>query len=156
MLNRSEQALKEWKGFDEAIDRWLEERHELIVFLTDFASHRPFRETDTGLLDKIDRFTSLLIDYVSAGHFEFYQRLMDEGREFGDHTSVIRAKGLLEYIEASTRTALRFDNRHGKQPALETFADDLNHLAEALEERFEAEDWMIGTLHTAHTGQRSG
>ncbi len=156
MLNRSQEALRQWKGFDEAIDRWLEERHDLIVLLADFASHRPFHSGDHRLLDKIDSFTSLLIDYVSAGHFEFYQRLIDEGRDFGDHASVNRAGELLTRIEESTRVALDFNDRHGEKPDLETFPDDLSRLAEALEERFESEDWLISTLHMVHMDQQSG
>ncbi|MDY0068421.1 MAG: Rsd/AlgQ family anti-sigma factor [Porticoccaceae bacterium] len=150
MLNQSQQALQRWKGFDEAIDRWLEERHQLIVLLSDFATRRDFDVHHPQLARRLAAFRSLLIDYISAGHFEFYQRLLDEGREFHDEQAVALGGKLLLAIEGSTQLALAFDEKYDAGGGFAELEQDLSALAESLVARFGAEDQMIRVLHDAH------
>lgn len=150
MLQQSHDALERWKGFDKAIDRWLDERHELIVLLSEFAAHHDFDDDDGDIKRRIDHFQTLLIDYVSAGHFEFYQRLIDEGVEYDEKDSVEKANELLEQIEASTQSALDFNDKYEYLDDLADMGRDLSRLAEALVSRFQAEDEMIDSLHRAH------
>ena len=150
MLKRSEEALRRWKGVDEAIDRWLDERHQLIVLLNEFAIHADNPAADDWYREKLADFSSILIDYVSAGHFEFYQRLFEEGMEFEDRENVRQAVKLMELIEPSTEVALAFNDKYGTPSNLDRLRDDLSLLGEQLETRFEAEDWMISTLHAIH------
>ncbi len=153
MLKKSATALEKWKGFDEAIDRWLEERHHLILHLSRFADNHDFEESNPQVEETLQAFTALLIDYVSAGHFEFYHRLIKEGREFGDLKAVVDAAPLLKAIEASTEEALRFNEKYDNSPDLTECASDLSTLAEAMAVRFDAEDELIENLHYAHTGE---
>jgi regulator of sigma D len=154
MLKRSTDAIAKWKGFDNAIDRWLDERHQLIVKLSEFASDRDL--SGNGSPARIQDFLSLLIDYVSAGHFEFYQRLLEEGTEFEDTAAVAAAEKLLKTIDQSTQSALDFNEKYDAAAPLNSFADDLSELAEGLVQRFAAEDQMISTLHRAHLAQHGG
>src|SRR5690606_39385821 len=80
MLKRSTDAIAKWKGFDNAIDRWLDERHQLIVKLSEFASDRDL--SGNGSPARLQDFLSLLSYYVSAGPSEFHQRLREEGTQY--------------------------------------------------------------------------
>ena len=153
MLTRSAQAITKWKGFDEAIDRWLEERHELIVQLSDFAANHDFEKPTAEVEEKLAKFIALLIDYVSAGHFEFYQQLVAEGREFEDLEAVENSKALLDTIDESTQRALDFHEKYEHLDDLAQCATDISALAEDLVVRFDAEDQMINSLHKGHLGQ---
>lgn len=155
MLNQSQQALQRWKGFDQAIDRWLEERHQLILLLSDFAARRDFAADSPQLSRRLGAFKSLLIDYVSAGHFEFYQRLLEEGREFEDEQALVLGGKLLRSIESSTRMALAFDEKYDSGGDRSDLEEDLSELAEALAARFGAEDQMISVLHDVHMAGKS-
>lgn len=150
MLTLSQEALQRWHGFDQSIDRWLEERHELIILLSDFASRREFCNTNPQLVEKLHLFRSLLIDYISAGHFAIFQRLLEEGRTFEDHRAVEHGCRLLASIQPSTRLALAFDEKYENFPGTSDLVADLSTLAEALVSRFHIEDQMIGILHDRH------
>jgi len=153
MLTRSAEAITKWKGFDEAIDRWLEERHELIVQLTDFAADHDFDNPTPEVEEKLARFIALLIDYVSAGHFEFYEQLLAEGREFEDQEALESSEVLLETIDGSTQQALDFHEKYEHLDDLAQCSADISGLAEALVVRFDAEDQLINTLHRDHLRQ---
>ena len=153
MLRRSASALEKWKGFDKAIDRWLDERHHLIIQLTDFAADHDFKESTPEVEEKLKAFASLLIDYISAGHFEIYNRLIEEGEEFDDTEALLNTAPLLESIDQSTEEALKFNEKYDDLANLSSCANDLSLLAEALAVRFDAEDQMINSLHDAHLRQ---
>ncbi|KJS04060.1 MAG: hypothetical protein VR73_15315 [Gammaproteobacteria bacterium BRH_c0] len=156
MLDQSSDALQRWKGFDQAIDRWLDERHELIVLLSNFAASRDLSHRTPQLTDRLQAFISLLIDYISAGHFEFYQQLIEEGREYQDTGAVATGVRLLKIIDASTQQALEFESRYDQSAPLTDLAADLSELAETLASRFTAEDQMISILHDAHLARKTG
>lgn len=156
MLKRSTEALQRWKGFDQAIDRWLEQRHELIVLLSEFAARQDFDQAGLQLGGKLQTFRSLLIDYVSAGHFEFYRGLIAEGLEFDDHQAVELGSRLMASIEDSTQKALGFDEKYESCATTADLAADLSTLAEALASRFADEDQMISTLHDVHLARKTG
>lgn len=153
MLKQSAAAISQWKGFDEAIDRWLDERHELIVLLSKFAENHDFKGADEKTIGQVQAFTTLLIDYISAGHFEFYNRLIEEGQEYNDASAVAAAPALLEAIDTSTQAALDFNEKYQSPQSLEDLAGDLSDLAEKLVDRFDAEDQLIQTLHGNHIAE---
>lgn len=157
MLNQSKDALKRWQGFDQAIDRWLKERHQLIILLTDFAAHPNFENSQVKTIGKLRAFNTLLIDYISAGHFEFYQRLIEEGEEYNDTKSLYYSKKVLASIDSSTGIALEFTEKYENPDfhGLSQLQEDLSTLAESLESRFAGEDKLIGLLHRAHLNQKS-
>ena len=103
----------------------------------------------------VTQFCDLLMDYLSSGHFEVYEQLLREGSDFADG-SVEKAQALFPLIQASTDSALDFNDHYGAfdKPTLREirdFATDLSHLGETMEERFELEDRMIATLHDVHS-----
>ncbi len=50
-----------------------------------------FSQTD-ALREKFVRLCEVLVDYVSAGHFEVYEQLIQEAREFNDGGLELAAK----------------------------------------------------------------
>jgi hypothetical protein len=79
MLDSCQNAQERWGGVHKLIDRWLEERQELVQAfraLRDASRPLPTR-TRTGI-------SAVLVDYVSAWHFEVSEQLVSEAKAFGD------------------------------------------------------------------------
>jgi regulator of sigma D len=136
----------------ELIDRWLKERQELLVHYCDLSGTTDFSQTEALQL-KFVRLCEVLVDYVSAGHFEIYEQLIQEAREFDDGGIELAAK-VYPRIEKTTETALNFNDQLNGQSMTEDKARDLfqqlSELGETLESRFEMEDFLIEHLHNAH------
>ncbi len=149
MLEHCQTAKEKWGGVNEVIDRWLQERQELLVIycsLSDISSEP----------DKIERggelkaLCQIMVDYVSAGHFEIYNHLIDEGHEFDDKEGLKQAGVLYQTIDSTTEYVLDFNDKYLETDDLESIESDLSRLGEILVTRFEAEDSMIEVLHTAN------
>lgn len=153
MLEKCRNAKERWGGVSQIIDHWLEQRQKVI---SGFIS-LPDAEVGEVLNTKLDEFCSILIDYISSGHFEVYEQLLNEGKDFQDG-SVDKAQVILPMIQPSTDIALDFnDSINGfSSPTLRElrdFSTRLSQLGEKLEERFELEDQLIEILHNAHKEQ---
>jgi regulator of sigma D len=152
MLENCENARERWGGVSELIDRWLKERQELLVHYCDLSGTTDFSQTES-LHQKFVRLCEVLVDYVSAGHFEIYEQLIQEAREFDDGGIELAAK-VYPRIEKTTETALNFNDQLNGQSLTEEKArelfEQLSELGETLETRFEMEDFLIEHLHNAH------
>lgn len=149
MLESCKNAQERWGGVNQLIDRWLQERQELIGVFTrlDYSPEVPSPEALQG-------FCEVLVDYVSAGHFEVYEQLMNEARAFGDQRGLELAKQIYPRIEAITEAALGFnDCCDGSENREVCFKTELKRLGQLLHERFDLEDCLIEVLHTAHQDQ---
>ena len=102
------------------------------------------------------RLCEVLVDYVSTGHFEIYEQLVSEAREFNDGGLELAAK-VYPRIEQTTEVALNFndrlDGRELSEEDVKALFGELSKLGEALETRFEMEDFLIEHLHNAHAGK---
>lgn len=150
MLENCRNAQERWGGVSEIIDHWLSERKSLISAFVAIPSAKIGKELNVRLSLLCD----LLMDYISSGHFEVYEQLLFEGKEFDDG-SAETAEKLLPEIQASTDTALDFndDFQRFDEPTLgeiRDFSKRLSELGEALEERFDLEDQLISILHDSH------
>ncbi|ROT94354.1 sigma D regulator [Marinobacter sp. R17] len=152
MLENVQSARERWGGVSDLIDRWLRERQDLIVKFCDVSGTTEF--SDTGAVRA--RFVALcdvLVDYVSAGHFEVYEQLIQEAKEFDDGGMELVAK-VYPKLEEITEVALSFNDRLSGNAMtaeeLEALMEPLSHLGEQLETRFELEDFLIEHLHNVH------
>ncbi len=150
MLESCQNAQERWGGVHLLIDRWLQERKELVEAYAGLngPAHAPSAET-------LQHFCEILVDYVSAGHFEVYEQLTSEAKAFGDQRGLGLATQIYPRIEAITEVVLAFNDRCDKgdchnSPSL---LDELKHLGQLLHERFELEDCLIEVLHNAHQEQ---
>ncbi len=143
MLEHCESAKERWGGVSDIIDRWLQERQDLLVHFCSI----PQQDTP---VDELQKLCQLLVDYVSAGHFEVYDQLVKEGREFDDDAALQEAGGLFKIIDQSTQQALDFNDLHLETTSTSSIQSELSELGEMLANRFEAEDRMIEVLHLSH------
>lgn len=154
MLEDCKSAQERWGGVHQLIDRWFEERHEMLVA---FMELQEACDADPEAVPKerIDRFSELLMDYISAGHFEIYPQLSEEARAFNDQEALAVAGKLNERLEMSTQLALDFENDFSTptrcQHYLPRLSAWLERLSKGLTERFALEDQLIGRLHAAHS-----
>ncbi len=80
----------------------------------------------------LQRFCESLVDYLSAGHFNVFQRVSLAADEYAA-------------IEATTQLALCFNDRYGEALSIDSgeVKLSLEHLAQVLGSRFELEDDVL-------------
>ena len=153
MLKHTESKKEHWGTVDKLVEGWLKERQELILLYCAVDGLREFTPKDTPVAIKVQAFTDVLIDYMSAGHFEIYDELLQEAADFNDDYSDT-ANSVLPRIQSSTQIAVDFNDKYtGKdinQELMPELAADLSRLGEKLVERFDLEDQLIEMMHNSH------
>lgn len=149
MLTRIEQAQEKWGGIHKLIDTWLEERKTLLVQYCKLAALPPFERTSNALpgYEDIEAFCETLMDYASTGHFELYDKILDECEQNADNEQWISE--VTEKIKATTDTALSFNDSYAElndEQEMQDFVKNLTLLGEKLEERFELEDMLLDRI----------
>ncbi|WPC05371.1 sigma D regulator [Pseudomonas sp. MBLB4123] len=152
MLESCQNAQERWGGVHLLIDRWLQERQELVAA---FAALSESPRAPSANAQTLQKFCEVLVDYVSAGHFEVYEQLTSEAKAFGDQRGLDLAKRIYPRIEAITEVALSFNDRCDNGDCRDgvSLGEELNRLGQLLHERFELEDCLIEVLHNAHQQQ---
>ncbi|MEO9275044.1 sigma D regulator [Marinomonas sp. 5E14-1] len=152
MLEGCKTAQERWGGVHDIIDRWLEQRRQLIESLVYIRERGDLTPTDTP---KIQSACEMLVDYVSAGHFTVYEQLALEAKEFHDDSAVILLGELLPQIESTTEIAIEFNDKYDTKEhcnaQLEALPFSLQALMLVMAERFQYEDQLIEELHEAHS-----
>ena len=151
MLENCKTAHERWGGVHKMIDNWLSERQQLIVLYCNLSASKPL-SADDPLGPNISRFCQVMIDYCSAGHFEIYEQLINEAKEYDDG-GVELAKELVPQLDKLTGQCVDFNDTYDQGCAFEQLAKlpaDLSSIGEVLEERFELEDQLIERLHNVH------
>jgi regulator of sigma D len=147
MLENCQTAKERWGGVNIIIDRWLQERQDMLV---QYCSIGEADQNEDARGEKLRRLCQILVDYVSAGHFEIYDQLIKEGREFDDEEALHEAGSLFTIVDGTTEKLLDFNDKYLETDDLSSLNQDLSSLGETLEIRFSAEDRMISVLHTSH------
>ena len=153
MLKHANTSKEHWGTVDKLVDRWLKERQELILLYCAVDGLREFTPKETPVAVKVQAFCEVLIDYMSAGHFEIYDELLQEAADFDDdYQEMINT--ILPRIQSSTQIALDFNDHYADKAiddtAMPQLAADLSRLGEKLVERFDLEDQLIESLHNRH------
>jgi len=108
MLESCQNAQERWGGVHLLIDRWLQERKELV---SAYAAINSSPQAPSANAEPLQHFCEILVDYVSAGHFEVYEQLTSEAKAFGDERGLDLAKQIYPRIEVITEVALAFNDR---------------------------------------------
>jgi regulator of sigma D len=143
-------AVKESRS-QAVIRRWLAERNELLVLYCRLTGKRK----DKVLPDQqqLSQFCDILIDYVSAGHFEVYEQLVSMCDRHGPE-SLQLLQELFPRISKTTDIVVDFNDKYASvQTDEELMAEldkDLSKLGEAIAQRIELEDRLIDTLSAYH------
>ncbi len=155
MLRQLEKAEQKWGGSNTLIDQWLNNRRKLLVNYCQIAGIPPYEPTEKSLpaITAIKEFCDLLMDYVSEGHFEVYDRVVTACEKHGMSSQNL-AHNLVPRISETTDSALDFNDKYTEfvdDKVLFQLDKDLSSLGHAMETRFELEDQLLEVLHTKHS-----
>ncbi len=150
MLEQCRNAKERWGGVSDLIDRWLQERQDLLSLFVAL----PQQPLGAELVGMVHNFSEIMVDYASSWHFGVYEHLLAEADDFNDG-GLDLARELDPKIRTTTDAVLIFSDNYAKRKSLcvqdvAHLCQDLSDLGELLEERFELEDRLIETLHNAH------
>ena len=154
MLNQLESLTERVKGHHRLVDRWLNIRKHLLVAYYNLVGLKPGKESFMRLNEKaLDDFCQRLVDYLSAGHFSIYERIIHkmEGESpllnAGKIWPLLDAntQQIMDYYDSTLENAIDQDNVYAFQQAL-------SDIGEALEARFLLEDQLIMLTFNALAG----
>ncbi|WP_444996558.1 sigma D regulator [Aliikangiella sp. IMCC44359] len=133
-----------------AVDNWLAERNQLLVQYFRLSGSRNNLSLPDG--EQLNQFCGLLIDYVSAGHFEVYEQIVN-ACEVNGPESISLLEKLYPEISETTDIVVNFNDKYSQfseDSIFERLDNDLSVLGEAIAKRVELEDDLIDTLKTKH------
>ena len=148
MLNQLATLAERIGGSNELVDNWLYNRKQLLVHYYNLVGITPGKGSYMQLNEKaLDDFCQSLVDYLSDGHFNIYERII---REMEGTTPYLAASKLCPLLEANTQQIMDYydstlENAIDHDNYLE-FQQALSDLGEALEERFTLEDKLISLV----------
>ena len=149
MLENCKTAQERWGGTHEMIDRWLADRQQTLILY--FAIQDA--EGREAVSTQLQAFCEHLVDYVSEGHFEIYEQLFREAKEYDDG-GLDLARQLYPRLEELTQVMLDFNDKYISSDHVVMNIDDLHEdlslLGEKMTERFDMEDQLIERLHNVH------
>jgi len=148
MNRRTKRNGDHWRAVDTLLQRWLAERQKLLSLLCDLSAVVKEGSHRAGVRERLDRFCEILVDYVSAGHFEIYCELLEEGERFGAKRCR-EATALYARIVPTTAVALDFNDHYFNGGSGRALVEDLSRLGQVLASRFDWEDALIRRLHMA-------
>ncbi|MDA1381300.1 Rsd/AlgQ family anti-sigma factor [Plesiomonas shigelloides subsp. oncorhynchi] len=117
----------------------------------------PFHREKQALptLEQITAFNARLVDYLSAGHFEIYDRIISQAEQHGASKLNLHPS-LYPRLTANTQQLLHFHDCYTDisedDDALLELDQNLSTLGELLEQRFALEDQLIKAV-VLTTGQ---
>ncbi len=152
MLDTQTNKIDDIDNKSEAVSNWLAERSQVIVMYCRLSGFR--NQTKLPENEQINGFCDVLIDYVSAGHFEVYQQIANDC-EISGPTSLQLLNRLYPDISKTTDIVVDFNEKYSKMMANDSemmtrFDQDLSILGEAIAKRVDLEDNLIETLRTNH------
>jgi regulator of sigma D len=150
MPHRKDSPEQQFAAVENLLTRWLKERRELLGKYTQIVVTLD-STSDRGRLTESQRaLCAVLVDYVSAGHFEVFHELLSEAESFADGSGALAGQ-VMPAIGDTTEVILAYEDKYGSGEAYpETLQRDLSALGEVLESRFELEDRLIAGLHNRH------
>lgn len=150
MPNSSSDPMQQFQAVEDLLTRWLKERRDLLGRYTEIVVTLDGEAGPEATEQRQKALCELLVDYISAGHFEVYHELFNEAETFADGSSAMAEK-LMPAIGDTTEVILAYEEKYGdgdNHPG--TLKRDLSALGEVLESRFALEDRLIAGLHNSH------
>ena len=124
----------------------LVERKQLLALLLQASNIKSKKPSDSDL-DLLNEFCQVLVDYIAAGHFGLYERIVKKKERRKSVAEV--AMQVYKKIDTTTQIALSFNEKYDPDNAtteLSRLHEDLSELGEALTTRIELEDRLIQKL----------
>lgn len=145
MLNQLESLTERVGGSNKLVDHWLLVRKQLLVSYYNLVGIKPGKGSYMQLNEKaLDDFCHNLVEYLSAGHFNIYERIISE---MEGTSPLLAATQLYPQLEANTEEIMKhydssLENAIDDDNCLE-FQQALSDIGEALAARFTLEDKLI-------------
>ena len=150
MPNRRSDPQQQFEAVEEILTRWLKERRALLGRYTEIVVALGIDLDERDLETRQQGLCEMLVDYVSAGHFEVFHELINEAESFDDGSCALAEK-LMPAIGDTTEVILAYEEKYGSaQGRQEKLKRDLSALGEVQESRFVLEDQLIAGLHQKH------
>lgn len=130
----------------ELIDHMLAERNQLLALLLQVSGIKADAPAKVDH-DLLNEFCQVLVDYIAAGHFGLYERII-ENKERRKSVSELAVK-IYPMIDESTQFSLSFNEQYDSANENMDFSNlsrDLSRLGEILTARMELEDQLIQQL----------
>ena len=118
------------------------ERDDLWTLYCQIGELKPFSEIDQ-VKKKLTKFSQVLVDYISLGHFGLYERILS-GNERRDQLLSVATEIYPEF-SVVTDLSVSFNDKYEKikdKAVFDALADDLSELGESLAKRFDLEDQL--------------
>jgi regulator of sigma D len=134
-------------GSQDLVAKLITERTEMLATFCRLAGIEPYSAADKSVQTLLQEFCQILVDYVAAGHFAVYERIL-EGKERRREVADIAAQ-VYERIAQSTDMALDFNDKYDCEDhctALDSLSRDLSKLGEELALRIELEDKLLTAM----------
>ena len=134
-------------GSRELVRKLLSERTEMFVLYCRLAGLAPYQGSKpkaNGVHELLQEFCQVLVDYIAAGHFSLYERIVS-GTERRKELAEIAAQ-LYPKIAETTEAALAFNDKYDTDERFElsgAFHESLSNLGEQLALRIELEDKLL-------------
>lgn len=137
------------RGTRDSLAKMVAERTQVLALYWRLAGLGPF--SDTAQRDPaqklLQEFCQLLVDYIAAGHFTLYERIVN-GTERRREISAL-AQDLYPRIADTTTVALDFNDKYdstAQWEVNESFKADLSKIGEQLALRIDLEDKLIAQM----------
>lgn len=116
MLNQLDNLTERVRGSNKLVDRWLHVRKHLLVAYYNLVGIKPGKESYMRLNEKaLDDFCQSLVDYLSAGHFSIYERILHKLEGNGQ---LARAAKIWPQLEANTQQIMDYYDSSLKPPSI--------------------------------------
>ena len=132
----------------DVVSKLIAERTEMLATFCRLAGIEPYTPDKKPVKDLLQEFCQILVDYVAAGHFALYERIV-EGKERRREVSKIAAE-VYPRIAQSTDMALDFNDKYDCEDhctALGSLSADLSRLGEEIAIRIELEDRLLSSMN---------
>ena len=145
MLNQLKSLTERVDGSNELVGQWLLQRKHLLVAWYNLVGLKPGKNSLAAIDEMaLDAFCQGLVDYLSAGHFHIYARIIGEIKE---NYAQLATTQICPQLETNTQQIMAYYDLH-LESAFEhddftLFQQALSGLGEAMESRFALEDKLI-------------
>lgn len=140
----------------EMIERWIEERRELLVKYCELTEVTDFSDPENNYDAELQQFCEIMVDYVSVGHFEVFEQITKEAEIFGNDQGLDKSPELIDKIQTTTELILDFNDKYITAKDLDALIIDLAALGETFVQRFADEDVLIDLLHSTNVSKLIG
>jgi len=145
MLNQLEHLTERVGGSHQLVDSWLQVRKQLLVAYYNLVGIKPGKGSYTRLNEKaLDDFCHRLVDYLSACHFNLYERIV---AKLKDENLCLAVSRIYPQLKTNTQQIMAIYDSNLEQAIDDDnymeFQQALSALGEALEGRFTLEDKLI-------------